>query len=81
MMKRQLLEPVEELTIDSQHRILIPVNLLESVSIKKEVLLIGQLEKIELWSEKVYKQYLESSSESYEDVMDKVMGTIAPDIS
>jgi MraZ protein len=79
MMRRQLLKPVEELTIDSQHRILIPQNLLQQVEIKKEVLLIGQLEKIELWSEKVYNSYVESSSESYEDVMDKVMGNMPPD--
>ena len=78
-MKRQLLKPVEELTIDTQHRILIPQNLLQQVEIKKEVLLIGQLEKIELWDEGVYNKYIESSPESYEDVMDKVMGNIPID--
>ena len=79
MMKRQLLKPVEELTIDTQHRILIPQNLLQQVEIKKEVLLIGQLEKIELWDESVYNKYIESSPESYEDIMDKVMGNIPVD--
>jgi MraZ protein len=79
MMKRQLLKPVEELTIDTQHRILIPQNLLQQVEIKKEVLLIGQLEKIELWDESVYNKYIESSPESYEDIMDKVMGNIPID--
>ena len=80
-MKRQLLKPVEELTIDTQHRILIPQGLLQQVEIKKEVLLIGQLEKIELWDEKVYDTYIESSPESYEDIMDKVMGNIPFDDS
>jgi len=75
-MRRQLLKPVEELSIDSQHRILIPQPLLQEVEIKKEILLIGQLEKIELWNENVYNNYLESSNESYEDVMDKVMSSI-----
>lgn len=80
MMRRQLLKPVEELSIDSQHRILIPQTLLQQVEIKKEVLLIGQLDKIELWNESVYNSYVESSQESYEDVMDKVMGNIPPEI-
>ena len=79
-MRRQILKPVEELTIDSQHRILIPQNLLTQVEITKEVLLIGQLEWIELWNEKIYNKYLEAGTESYEDVMDKVMGSILPEI-
>jgi len=76
-MRRQLLKPVEELSIDSQHRILIPQTLLNEVEIKKEVLLIGQIEKVELWNEDVYNNYLESSQESYEDVMDKVMSSFS----
>jgi len=76
-MKREILKPVEELNIDSQHRILIPQNLLQLVEIKKEVLLIGQIEKIELWNEEVYNKYVESSPDTYEDVMDRVMGNIS----
>ena len=75
-MRRQILKPVEELTIDSQHRILIPQNLLQQVEIKKEVLLIGQLEWIELWNEEIYNKYIDEGPESYEDVMDKVMKNI-----
>lgn len=78
-MRRQLLKPVEELTIDSQHRILIPQNLLQQVEIKKEVLLIGQLDWIELWNEETYNKYIDEGPESYEDVMDKVMRNINPE--
>ena len=78
-MRRQLLKPVEELTIDSQHRILIQQNLLQQVEIKKEVLLIGQLDWIELWNEETYNKYIDEGPESYEDVMDKVMRNINPE--
>jgi MraZ protein len=75
-MKRQMLFYAEELTIDSQHRILIPQDLLQLVNIKKEVLLLGQLERIELWSPDAYDDYLKGNSDSYEDVMQKVMGSL-----
>ena len=79
--KRRMLEPVEELTIDSQHRILISQDLLQKVEIKKVVYLIGQLDKIELWNKDVYDRYVESSSETYEELMDKVMGKIKTEIT
>jgi MraZ protein len=72
-MKRQILFHADELPIDSQHRILIPQDLLQLVNIKKEVLLLGQLERIELWNPKTYDDYLNASPDSYEDVMQKVM--------
>ncbi len=72
-MKRQMLYYADELTADSQHRLLIPQELLQMVNIKKEVLLLGQLERIEIWNPTVYADYLKDNSDSYEDVMQKVM--------
>jgi MraZ protein len=79
LMRRQMLFYTEESQIDSQHRILIPQKLYEKVGIKSEVLLLGQLDKIELWNEDTYNKYLEQSPETYEDVMDKVMRNIPVD--
>jgi MraZ protein len=73
MMRRQMLFHTEELTIDSQHRILIPQEILTKVSVKKEVLLIGQLERIEIWNPATYEKYLKESPDTYEGVMQKVM--------
>jgi MraZ protein len=72
-MRRQMMFYAEECPIDSQHRILIPQSLLLKVEIKKEILLIGQLDKIELWNNENYEKYLNDFPESYEDVMEKVM--------
>lgn len=73
LMRRQMFFYADELTIDSQHRILIPQQLKELVGIKKEILLLGQLERIELWDPETYDKYLKGSADSYEGVMQKVM--------
>jgi MraZ protein len=77
-MRRQMMYHAEECLIDSQHRILIPQSLLQKVEIHKEVLLIGQLEKIELWNEENYNKYLAETADSYEDAMEKVMSKVPP---
>lgn len=73
LMRRQMIFHADELTIDSQHRILIPQEMKEITGIKKDVLLIGQLERIELWNPDNYSKYLKGSPDSYEGVMQKVM--------
>lgn len=73
LMRRQMFYYADELTVDSQHRILIPQEMKEIVGIKKDILLIGQLERIELWNPDTYNKYLKGSSDTYEGVMQKVM--------
>jgi MraZ protein len=63
----------EEFTLDNQSRITIPRNLLEFAGIEKEVIVIGALERIELWSPKNFDDYMNSQSESYESVVEKIM--------
>ncbi len=72
-MRRQMLFHTDELAIDTQHRILIPQELTKITGIKKDVLLIGQIERIELWNPDSYEKYLKGNPDSYEDVMQKVM--------
>lgn len=73
LMRRQMFFYADELTVDSQHRILIPQEMKDIVGIKKDVLLIGQLERIELWNPDTYSKYLKGSPDTYEGVMQKVM--------
>lgn len=72
-MRRQMLFYADDLTVDSQHRILIPQEMLKIVGIKKDVLLLGQIERIEVWNPQAYEKYLKDSPETYEGVMQKVM--------
>lgn len=78
-MKRQILYHADECQTDSQHRILVSSELLHLVKIKKEVLLIGQLERIEFWNPETYVSYLKDNADTYEDVMEKVMSKLHND--
>lgn len=60
--------------LDAQSRILIPQTLLEYAGIKKEVLILGVLKRIELWNPEKYQEYLNQSAETYEQLAQKVMG-------
>ncbi len=60
-------------TMDSQSRILIPHSLIEYARIEKEVLILGALKKIEVWNPAVYEDYINQSTETYEQIAAKVM--------
>lgn len=70
---RMILQYATDDTMDSQSRILIPQSLLNHAKIEKEVLVLGALKKIELWSPKVYEDYINSVAESYEQIASEVM--------
>lgn len=70
---RMILQHATEDKLDVQARILIPPNLIDYAEIEKEVLVLGALKKIELWNPNLYKEYLERSSETYEEIAAKVM--------
>jgi len=52
--KRSLLELADDNMLDQQSRLLVPKNLLEFAEIEKEVFLLGQINKIELWNPEIY---------------------------
>jgi MraZ protein len=70
---RTLLQHVAEDTLDAQSRILIPQELKDYAKIEKEVLVLGVLNKIEVWNPVIFKEYLNQSSETYEQIAAKVM--------
>jgi transcriptional regulator MraZ len=70
---RMILQHASEDNLDSQSRILIPQNLIQYAEIENEVLILGALKKIEVWNPKIYKEYLNKSKETYEQIAAKVM--------
>ncbi len=63
----------EEFSLDSQSRITIPKTLLEFAEIEKEVVIIGALERIEIWNPKTFNEYLNSQPENYANVVEQIM--------
>jgi len=70
---RMILQHAAEDTLDSQSRILIPHKLLEYAQIEKEVIILGALKKIEVWSPKGFEDYLKETPETYEEIAAQVM--------
>lgn len=58
--KRYFLNGAIELELDSAGRLLIPGNLKEHASIEKDIVLLGAVEKIEIWDKKKYKEIFDS---------------------
>ena len=74
---RTLLMWVHEVTLDKQFRIMIPNELIEFAKIQSSVVMIGSLDKIELWAPEELNNYLTRNAEkSYEDVAAEVMGNV-----
>jgi MraZ protein len=70
---RALLERATESQLDGQARITIPKELLQFAGIDNDVLIIGVLERIELWNPATYREYEKSQVVSYEDVAQTVL--------
>jgi len=69
---RYLLSNACDAQLDRQGRITLPQNLLEFAEIKKEVLIIGMLERIEIWEPEVHQKYLDSAGKTYEEIAEEI---------
>ena len=81
--RRRFLGGVTEVELDVAGRMLLPPSLKEYAGLQKDIILVGLVDKIEIWDSTKYKQLFEDfSSETYSKLAGKVMGgqniTIVP---
>jgi MraZ protein len=69
---RHLLQYASEVQLDAQARIMLPHNLLQFSEIVNEVLILGVLERIEIWNPIIYDTYIKQQKATYEEVAEKV---------
>ena len=63
--------------IDAQHRLVIPQKLLNYAGIKKDVLMVGTMDWIEVWSESDYH----AATENLDEEMGDLRRALWPDVS
>ncbi|MGA9120415.1 MAG: division/cell wall cluster transcriptional repressor MraZ [Bacteroidota bacterium] len=69
---RTLCQYATELPLDGQARLSIPRELLQIAGLENEALIIGVLERIEIWHPTRFEEYQKAQSESYETVAQTV---------
>jgi transcriptional regulator MraZ len=69
---RQFLNFVNECELDSQNRIVVPSQLMQFAKLKKEVVVLGLLDKMEIWDPETKERYDNSMTKSYEEIAEKV---------
>ena len=62
-----------QLECDKQGRILLPKYLKDFADIKKDVVIIGVSNRIEIWSREVWNDYYKSSKGSFEDIAERLV--------
>ena len=71
--QRILLLDSRDETLDAQGRVAIPPSLIAHAELKKEVLVNGVLDHIEIWSPDVFEKYMASSDRTYEDMAGELL--------
>lgn len=74
--ERIALSSVFELDIDKVNRIQIPTALINKYKISKEVVVIGLLDHIEIWSKEKWNKYLEENEEQYESKSEELLKNV-----
>lgn len=62
-----------EVSLDSQGRILIPPQMRERAGLGREVVLLGLLNKIEIWSKKSWEEFEAHSAGTFEEIVSKLV--------
>jgi MraZ protein len=72
--KRLFLNGANMIDVDSAGRILLPKPLQEYASIKKDVILSAQGNKVEIWDKDTYYNYIKEHASSFSDLAAEVAG-------
>ncbi|MBI1884519.1 MAG: division/cell wall cluster transcriptional repressor MraZ [Chlamydiae bacterium] len=62
-----------EVVSDKQGRIIIPQPLLSYADIRKDVVLVGVLNRIEIWDQTAWDHFVAESTKSYEEIAEKLL--------
>lgn len=79
--RRYFLNGATQVETDTANRILLPKNLLEHAGLKKDIVLVSALNKIEIWDKQQYQQFFETfTAETFSDLANEVMNDNSDDL-
>ena len=70
---RTFLSGASECDVDEQGRILIPKNLCSYANIRKEAIVVGVLDRIEIWSKSNWERYRKEAEKKFVEVAEKLV--------
>lgn len=72
---RGFFKGMAEVTLDASNRLLIPKRLLDEISADREIIMAGQLGRIEIWTRAAYDS-VEGEGENFAQLAEKIMGNL-----
>jgi MraZ protein len=73
--KRSLFELASDQQLDKQSRLFLPKNLLDFAGIEKEVLILGQNNKIEFWNPEIFEKQKREFPKPFAELAKQVMNS------
>ena len=70
--QRFVLSAATKLTVDKQGRVNLLNSLVEHAKINKNIIVTGMVDKIEIWSEEVWKEYINKTESSIEEIVEEI---------
>ncbi|MBU4251419.1 MAG: division/cell wall cluster transcriptional repressor MraZ [Candidatus Omnitrophota bacterium] len=70
---RLLFSGAVEVSFDKQGRILLPQYLKDFADIKKDVMIVGVSNRIEIWAKNLWQDFYGNSRQSFEEIAEKLM--------
>lgn len=71
---RMFLNGALKVELDGNGRMLVPKRLMEQVGLKKEIILVAQIDKVEIWDKATYDKWMEEPDFDFEELAEDVMG-------
>lgn len=70
---RMFLNGATEVSLDGSGRILLPKRLMEFAGLDKDLMLVPQIDKVEIWDKATYEAWMEEPEYDYESLAEEVM--------
>jgi MraZ protein len=69
---RMFVSPAHDQSVDKQGRIAVPQSLREWAAIQREVVILGAINRIEIWSDTNWNKYREENERSFDMIGEKI---------